>query len=53
MTLVVLTALFSCSSCGTANIGALFGPVMLLWFIVLALLGIINIVAAAQRAARR
>jgi KUP system potassium uptake protein len=38
--LVVLLALFAAQSRGTATIGKLFGPVMLLWFLVIALLGI-------------
>ncbi len=46
ITLLVLFGLFFVQRRGTARIGALFGPVMLLWFSTLALLGIINIVAA-------
>ncbi len=45
ITLVVLFALFFVQRSGTAKVGALFGPVMLLWFSTLALLGITNIVA--------
>lgn len=43
LTIGVLIALFAFQRKGTAGIGALFGPVMLLWFAVLALLGVINI----------
>jgi KUP system potassium uptake protein len=43
ITLVVLFLLFWAQSKGTAIVGALFGPVMLLWFGTLGLLGIINI----------
>ncbi|MBI4985772.1 MAG: potassium transporter Kup [Rhodocyclales bacterium] len=43
VTLVVLIALFSFQRHGTAGIGALFGPVMVLWFFTLAALGIANI----------
>ena len=39
ISLAVLTALFLIQRRGTASVGALFGPVMLLWFAVLALLG--------------
>jgi len=46
ITVVVLVVLFMFQKAGTARIGALFGPVMMLWFIVLAALGIINIVQA-------
>ena len=41
------------SSRGTAAIGRLSGPVMLLWFIVIAALGVGGIVASSGRAARR
>ncbi|HOY70085.1 MAG TPA: potassium transporter Kup [Methylotenera sp.] len=44
ITLVVLFALFWAQSHGTALVGAFFGPIMLLWFSTLALLGISGIV---------
>ena len=40
ITLLVLFALFAVQKRGTATVGALFGPVMVLWFSCLALLGI-------------
>src|SRR3989338_6822750 len=40
ITLVVLFLLFWAQSKGTALVGAFFGPVMLLWFSTLAILGI-------------
>lgn len=43
MTLAIIVGLFAIQSRGTARIGQLFGPIMLLWFGVLAVLGIINI----------
>ena len=43
ITLVVLFMLFWAQSKGTAVVGAFFGPVMLLWFGTLGLLGVINI----------
>ncbi|MFJ5445602.1 potassium transporter Kup [Methylobacillus methanolivorans] len=43
ITLAVLFALFWLQSKGTAVAGALFGPVMLLWFGTLAALGVANI----------
>ena len=46
VTLFVLLLLFLFQKKGTAGIGALFGPVMMLWFATLALLGVINIAAA-------
>ena len=39
-TIVILVGLFLIQSHGTARIGKMFGPVMLLWFTVLAVLGI-------------
>ena len=44
LTLVILIVLFAFQKHGTARVGALFGPVMLLWFITLTVLGIINII---------
>jgi KUP system potassium uptake protein len=46
ISLVLLTGLFLMQSRGTASVGRLFGPVMLVWFVVLALLGLWGI---AQR----
>ena len=40
----VLLALFLLQSRGTASVGALFGPVMLVWFATLAILGAVQIV---------
>ncbi|HEX9195778.1 MAG TPA: potassium transporter Kup [Azonexus sp.] len=45
ITIVVLFALFYIQRHGTALVGNFFGPVMLLWFSTLALLGLHNIVA--------
>ncbi len=44
ITLVVLTLLFMVQRHGTTRIGRFFGPVMMLWFVVLALLGALHIV---------
>ncbi len=41
--LVVLVALFLMQRRGTAGIGAVFGPVMVLWFGVIAVVGLLNI----------
>ncbi|WP_153110400.1 potassium transporter Kup [Propionivibrio limicola] len=46
LALVVLTGLFLIQRHGTASVGKLFGPVMLLWFATLTVLGLTNIVAA-------
>lgn len=44
LTLVILVALFFFQKNGTARIGAVFGPVMLLWFATIAILGLSQIV---------
>jgi KUP system potassium uptake protein len=44
ITLVILVGLFLFQRHGTARIGAVFGPVMLLWFLTLAVLGLSQIV---------
>jgi KUP system potassium uptake protein len=44
LTVAILVGLFSIQRRGTARIGALFGPIMLVWFATLALLGIAQIV---------
>jgi KUP system potassium uptake protein len=43
ITVVILVALFSGQSRGTARVGAVFGPVMLVWFAVLAGLGLYHV----------
>ena len=43
ITLVVLTALFLFQRHGTAKVGKLFGPVMMVWFVVIAVLGLMHI----------
>src|SRR5258707_6432383 len=45
-TLAILIGLFIIQRRGTATIGRLFGPVMVIWFIVIGTLGFINIWAA-------
>jgi KUP system potassium uptake protein len=46
LTIVVLVGLYSVQRHGTAGIGRWFGPVMIVWFVALAVMGIINIVQA-------
>jgi KUP system potassium uptake protein len=48
ITLVILVGLFAVQSRGTDKIGKIFGPVMVLWFVVLAVLGVIAIARAPQ-----
>jgi KUP system potassium uptake protein len=44
-TLVILIGLFLMESRGTAAIGRLFGPIMLVWFATLSVIGIFAICA--------
>jgi KUP system potassium uptake protein len=48
ITLGILVALFAIQRRGTARVGGLFGPVMVLWFATLTLLGAREIAAAPQ-----
>jgi KUP system potassium uptake protein len=48
VTLGVIVALFAIQRRGTARVGRLFGPIMLLWFATLAILGAIEIVNAPR-----
>ena len=43
VTLVVITLLFAAQRFGTAAVGRWFGPITLVWFAVLALLGVVHI----------
>lgn len=44
ITIGILIALFFIQKSGTEVVGVLFGPIMLIWFLVLAVLGIYNLV---------
>jgi KUP system potassium uptake protein len=44
ITLVILVGLFMIQSHGTARVGLLFGPVMVLWFVTIAVLGAIWVI---------
>src|SRR6186713_2071030 len=44
VTLVVIVILFAIQRRGTDKVGRMFGPIMVLWFLVLAVLGIVSIV---------
>ncbi len=46
--LVVLAGLFAAQRFGTARVGKVFGPVMVLWFLALAAIGVWNVVAAPE-----
>ncbi|OON59463.1 potassium transporter Kup [Massilia sp. KIM] len=45
---VVLVVLYSVQRHGTAGIGRFFGPIMLVWFLVLASMGVVNIIEAPE-----
>ena len=48
ITLTVLISLFLIQQRGTGGIGAMFGPITLIWFITLGFVGIINIASAPE-----
>ena len=48
ITILLLVALFFFQKRGTARIGSIFGPIMLLWFLVMAVLGIRGIIQAPE-----
>ena len=43
ITIIILCILFSMQKAGTSTIGKLFGPVMLVWFLFLGIVGIANV----------
>ncbi|QWF15989.1 potassium transporter Kup [Lysobacter capsici] len=48
ITVAVLVLVFLAQRFGTANVGRAFGPVMIVWFLVLGAIGVYNIVEAPQ-----
>ncbi|NBV16599.1 potassium transporter Kup [Janthinobacterium sp.] len=44
LTIAVLVGLYSVQSHGTAGIGRFFAPIMLIWFVALACMGVVNII---------
>ena len=48
LTVVILVFLFMIQSKGTSWIGGLFGPVMLVWFVVIGVLGIVGIARSPE-----
>ncbi len=48
ITVVVLVGVFAAQRFGTARVGKVFGPVMVLWFISLAAIGVWNLLAAPE-----
>jgi KUP system potassium uptake protein len=48
ITCAILIALFSIQRLGTGSVGKLFGPVMVIWFATMAVLGIYHLIQAPQ-----
>jgi len=48
ITLVVLTVLFAYQRHGTARVASLFGPIMVVWFVVIAVIGVFPILRQPQ-----
>jgi KUP system potassium uptake protein len=48
VTLVILVGLFALQYRGTGSVGRLFGPVMVVWFVAIGVLGIVNIWQAPE-----
>jgi KUP system potassium uptake protein len=48
ITVAILLGLFWLQRHGTARIGVLFGPIMMLWFLALAVIGVHNIIKAPE-----
>ncbi len=46
LTIGILLALFAVQKRGTSTIGKVFGPIMIVWFVTLAVLGVVSIVKA-------
>jgi KUP system potassium uptake protein len=46
LTIIVLVGLYWAQKHGTAGIGRWFGPIMVVWFIALAVMGVVNIIKA-------
>ncbi len=48
ITIIIIVAVFAIQSLGTGKVGKLFGPVTVLWFVVLAYLGMRSIMATPE-----
>ncbi|MTV39133.1 potassium transporter Kup [Duganella radicis] len=48
LTIIVLITLYAMQRHGTAGIGRFFGPIMVVWFATLAVMGLVNIVEAPR-----
>ena len=50
VTVVILVAVFAIQRHGTHRVGGMFGPIMVVWFVVIAVLGIASLVQQSGRA---
>ncbi len=48
LTIAIIVALFAIQSRGTSSVGKLFGPITVIWFLVLAFLGVRSIMATPE-----
>ena len=48
ITVIILIGLFACQRIGTAGMGKVFGPIMVLWFVVISVLGVRGILRAPE-----
>ena len=48
LAILILLGLFMVQKRGTASIGRFFGPVMVVWFLIIALLGVVNIASGPE-----
>lgn len=48
LTLIIIVGLFSVQSRGTAQIGRIFGPIMIVWFATLATLGVLSMLETPE-----
>ncbi|WP_373989856.1 potassium transporter Kup [Duganella sp. BuS-21] len=48
LTIIVLITLYAMQRHGTAGIGRFFGPIMVVWFVALSVMGVVNIIEAPQ-----
>lgn len=46
ISIAILAVLFACQSHGTSKIGAVFGPVIFIWFVTIGLVGLLSIINA-------
>lgn len=48
ITIIIITSLFLVQKYGTSRIGSLFGPIVMIWFVTIAVVGVYNIIKAPE-----